>query len=201
MLRQTDDDAHPAAVDQLSGPIPGNHHQLQPGSRHIARSGYGCDRKSQEPFEYTGFHQHDVPGQRPGFTCPTTMRQPSAKRTQVCVMRPTLPGAVIRWKSVDAIAKSRPNVVITVLDRVRARPADGRGAECFDFLIAVQILRLTVTDRARIIAKHLIECRNVVGDQRLLISFKGCSNFCNHIRNIDLQFVAPMQNDAALTST
>src|SRR5262249_22190881 len=51
------------------------------------------------------------------------------------------PGAVTRWKRVDAIAKSRPNVVITVFDRVPARPADGRAAlKGFDFLIAVQIL-------------------------------------------------------------
>jgi hypothetical protein len=57
--------------------------------------------------------------------------------------------------------------------------------------MAVQILRLTVAHRARIIAEYLIECRDVVGDQRPLIPFKGCSNLCNHIRTIDLQFVAP----------
>jgi hypothetical protein len=66
-----------------------------------------------------------------------------------------------------------------------------RRPERCDFLIAVQILRLTVAHRARIIAEYLIERRNVVADQRPLVSFKGCSNFCNHIRNIDLQFVAP----------
>jgi hypothetical protein len=43
-------------------------------------------------------------------------------------MRPTLPGAFGRWNNVDAIAKSRPKVVITVFDSVRARPADGRAA-------------------------------------------------------------------------
>ena len=62
------------------------------------------------------------------LTCPTAMRQPSSKRIQVWVMRPTLPGALVRWNSVDAIAQSRPNVVITVFDSVRARPADGRTA-------------------------------------------------------------------------
>jgi hypothetical protein len=64
-----------------------------------------------------------------------------------------------------------------------------RRPERCDFLIAVQILRLTVAHRARIIAEYLIERRNVVADQRPLVSFKGCSNFCNHIRNIDLQLV------------
>ena len=44
------------------------------------------------------------------LTCPTTIRHPSSNRTHVWVMRPTLPGAVARWKSVDATAKSRPNV-------------------------------------------------------------------------------------------
>jgi hypothetical protein len=76
-----------------------------------------------------------------------------------------------------------------------------RRPERCDVLIAVQILRLTVAHRARIIAEYFIECRDVVGDQRPLVPFKGCSNFCNHIRTIDLQFVAPRQNDAALTST
>ena len=53
------------------------------------------------------------------LTWPTTMRQPSSQRTQVCVMRPTLPGAVVRWNSVEAIAKSRPKAVITVFDNRR----------------------------------------------------------------------------------
>src|SRR5262245_6431278 len=97
------------------------------------------------------------------LTCPTTMRQPSAKRTQVCVWRPTLPGVVGRWKRVDAIAKSRPD----------HGPRQGSGKtggrtrrpERCDFLMAVQILRLTVAHRARIIAEYLIECRDVIGDQ------------------------------------
>ena len=86
--------------------------------------------------------------------------------------------------------------------RQGSRKAGGRTRrpEGCDFLIAVQILRLTVADGARIIAEYLIERRNVVGDQRPLVPFKGCSNFCNHIRNIDLQFVAPSASDAALTS-
>jgi len=35
-------------------------------------------------------------------------RHPSAKRTQVCICRPTLPGVVARKNSVDATAQSRP---------------------------------------------------------------------------------------------
>jgi hypothetical protein len=66
-----------------------------------------------------------------------------------------------------------------------------RRPERCDFLIAVQVLRLTVAHRARIIAEYLIECRDVVGDHRPLIPFKGCANFRHHIRTIDLQFVAP----------
>ena len=48
-LRQMDDDADPAAVDQPSGPVPGDHHQLQPGAGRGARSGDGRDRAGQEP--------------------------------------------------------------------------------------------------------------------------------------------------------
>ena len=37
-----------------------------------------------------------------------TIRQPSGKRTQVCICRPTLPGAPSRRNSVAAMARSRP---------------------------------------------------------------------------------------------
>ena len=37
-----------------------------------------------------------------------TIRQPCGKRTQVCICRPTLPGAPSRRKSVAAMARSRP---------------------------------------------------------------------------------------------
>ena len=69
-LRQMDDDADPAAVDQPSGPVPGDHHQLQSGAGRGARSGDGRDRAGQGRVEHAGDHQHDVPGQCagvPGF--------------------------------------------------------------------------------------------------------------------------------------
>ena len=42
------------------------------------------------------------------LTCAATTRQPSAKRTQVCICRPTFPGTLARWNSVEATAWSRP---------------------------------------------------------------------------------------------
>jgi hypothetical protein len=38
------------------------------------------------------------------LTCAATTRQPCAKRTQVCICRPILPGAEGRWNSVEATA-------------------------------------------------------------------------------------------------
>src|SRR5262249_26018144 len=60
------------------------------------------------------------------LTWPTTICQPLGPLTQVCVWRPILPGA--RRNSVEATAKSRPKVVITVRFSVRARPAGERAA-------------------------------------------------------------------------
>src|SRR6266852_1138212 len=42
------------------------------------------------------------------LTCAATTNQPSGKRTQACICRPTLPGVVTRWNRVEAIAKSQP---------------------------------------------------------------------------------------------
>ena len=42
------------------------------------------------------------------LTWAATIRQPSGKRTQVCICRPILPGALSRRKRVAAIAQSRP---------------------------------------------------------------------------------------------
>ena len=42
------------------------------------------------------------------LTCAATTRQPSGKRTQVCIWRPILPGTLARWNSVEATAQSRP---------------------------------------------------------------------------------------------
>src|SRR4051794_41166611 len=53
------------------------------------------------------------------LTCAATTRQPSGKRTHVCCWRPTLPGAPARYTRVEATAKSRPKVVMTVFDSVR----------------------------------------------------------------------------------
>ena len=103
------------------------------------------------------------------LTCPTTTRQPSSKRTQVCVIRPTFPGAVARWNNVDAIAKSRPNVVITVFESVRAvgaggavpwsRLGAGTGLALVDVLLAywffVRVYRRAV--RTGLIARYSAE--------------------------------------------
>ena len=48
------------------------------------------------------------PGASMMLTCAATTRQPSGKRTQVCIWRPTLPTSVGRWNSVEATAQSRP---------------------------------------------------------------------------------------------
>src|SRR5687768_15836281 len=53
------------------------------------------------------------------LTCAATTFQPLGNRTQVCIWRPTLPGKVFRWNNVDATAKSRPYVVMTVFEIVR----------------------------------------------------------------------------------
>jgi len=64
--------------------------------------------------------------------CAAVTRQPPSNRTQVWLWRAgrSVPA---RWNSVLAVAKSRPNVVITVLARVRwgeppTRPRPGHGA-------------------------------------------------------------------------
>src|SRR5271166_7043017 len=62
------------------------------------------------------------------LTCAATTRQPCEVRTQVCICRPTWPGVESRWNRVEAVAKSRPKVVITVRDVVRTRPTGDRAA-------------------------------------------------------------------------
>ena len=42
------------------------------------------------------------------LTCAATTRQPSSKRTQVCICRPIFPGDDARRNNVEAVAKSRP---------------------------------------------------------------------------------------------
>ena len=66
-LREMDDDADPAAVDQPSGPVPGDHDQLQPRAGRRARPGDGRDRARPERTEASSHHQHQLPGQRPGL--------------------------------------------------------------------------------------------------------------------------------------
>ena len=60
----------------------------------------GCDRDVHAGFQ--------TAASSITLTWPVTMCQPSSKRTQVWVWRPTLPGMVVRWNSVFATAKSRP---------------------------------------------------------------------------------------------
>ena len=62
------------------------------------------------------------------LTWAATILQPSGIRTQLCVCRPTRPGAPSRRNSVEAVAKSVPKVVTTVRSRLRASPAAGRAA-------------------------------------------------------------------------
>jgi hydrophobic/amphiphilic exporter-1 (mainly G- bacteria), HAE1 family len=65
-----DDHADQTSVDQPSGPIPGNHHQLQPRTRHSARHGDRCDRARAKRIAASAHHQHGVSGQcarLPGF--------------------------------------------------------------------------------------------------------------------------------------
>src|SRR3546814_17338274 len=50
--------------------------------------------------------------------CALTTRQPSGKRTQLCVCRPGA-GAQTRWNSALAVAKSVPKLVMTVFSRLR----------------------------------------------------------------------------------
>ena len=95
-------------------------HQARSPATHMTRS-------SGRPIRDACSHGDNVYSSM-ALTWPTTIRHPSSKRTHVWVIRPTLPGAVTRWKSVDATARSRPNVVITVFDSVRIRPAGERAA-------------------------------------------------------------------------
>ena len=72
-----------------------------------------------EPARVDGFEPADVdrnvrlglvPGHHPSrgasmmLTCAATTRQPSGKRTHVCICRPTLPARAGRWNSVEATA-------------------------------------------------------------------------------------------------
>ena len=60
------------------------------------------------------------------LTWAATTRQPAGVRTQVCVCRPTLPGADARRTRVEQVARSAPKVVTTVPSSPRASPAAGR---------------------------------------------------------------------------
>ena len=53
-------------------------------------------------------HWRPFAGSSMRLTCAATTRQPSGKRTQVCICRPTLPGMLSRWNRVEATAQSRP---------------------------------------------------------------------------------------------
>ena len=61
-------------------------------------------------------------------TWAATTFQPAGVRTQVWDWRPILPDSVARRNSVQAVAKSLPQVVMTVRSMLRARPTGARAA-------------------------------------------------------------------------
>ena len=65
-LRQMDDRAGPAAVDQPSGPVPGDHHQLQPRALVALGTGDRRHRAGRQRAQPAGHHHHQLPGQCPG---------------------------------------------------------------------------------------------------------------------------------------
>ena len=61
---------------------------------------------SKQRYAFQSSERHD--GSSIMLTWAATMRQPSGKRTQVCICRPTLPAALSRRNRVAATAQSRP---------------------------------------------------------------------------------------------
>jgi hypothetical protein len=116
-------------------------------------------------------------------------------------MRPTFPGAFVRWNSVDAIAKSRPK---RGNDGFRQCSGKARrrahSAECLDFLVAVQIFSLAVAYRSRVLTKHLIERHNIVAHQRSFVPFEGCSDLRNNVGRSICMLPLPGWNSQALSA-
>ena len=69
----------------------------RPGGRAVSRQQYDARDDALHVF-----------GSSMTLIWAATMRQPSGKRTQVCICRPTLPGAESRRNRVAEIAQSRP---------------------------------------------------------------------------------------------
>ncbi len=97
------------------------HRQARAGRRHRGRRDRGnaaalerdVDRRTRRLAVGRQHHDAGKPpvhaaGSSMMLTWAATMRQPSAKRIQVCICRPILPGALSRRKSVAATAQSRP---------------------------------------------------------------------------------------------
>ncbi len=99
------------------------------------------------------------------LTWAATIRQPSGKRTQVCICRPTLPGALSRRNRVAAIG-----AVAAVSDDAgplepRARPAGERAARnAWIAVVAVEVLAGAVADGGLARQEETVERGDVVGD-------------------------------------
>src|SRR5271156_6783722 len=85
--------------DHLSG-------RDKPGHDHV--SGTASFRTSQKICKLRETRMEPDYHSAITLTWAATTNQPSGKRTQVCICRPTLPGMVGRWNRVEAIPKSRP---------------------------------------------------------------------------------------------
>ena len=121
------------------------------------------------------------------LTCAATMRHPSGKRTQVWLWRPmrSLPA---RRNSMFAVAKSVPNVVITILVSVRASPGRRtRRAERRDGVVTVQVLRRAVAQRGFVAPEELVEHGDVVADQRRLVAVERGAHFRDDLGSVDFE--------------
>ncbi len=104
------------------------------------------------------------------LTCAATMRQPSGKRTQVCICRPIL---LRRRVAVEQGRRHREIAPVSrdlrPLQPPRQAGAGARRAKRLDLVVAVEVLGGAVADRRRRGVKEPIQRRDIVGGQSRLV--------------------------------
>ena len=120
------------------------------------------------------------------LTWAATMRQPSGKRTQVCICRPVLPGAVVapeqrrRDRAVSAVGHDSRALQPALEARRRARRA-----KRLDRLVAVEVFSRAIADCVFALQKELIERLDVIVDERALVVGESGFDFGFRFRIVD----------------
>ena len=97
---------------------------------------------------------------------------PALRKTHPGLHPPARPSlaTLARWNNVEATAKSRPYVLITVRESVSVIALRAGAAERFDLVVTVEVLAAAIADSTRIVPEYGVESSQVVLAQRLFVA-------------------------------